>query len=1055
MKNIAPKYYTISLAVLLFFSGIVSADNSPQQYISKNITQKLVAQNPIQSLQKIHIVLTKWGYEPAEKILVKWQTFVSDPKILDNINFNDKSWMEYYQNFLWALIYFQKKEYRQAAKYFNQAEKKITNNKKIVYPLELLANFYYHLGMNQHALKQYQSAIRSLRQSLLYGQLVSSESFKYQIFYTLLEMIAVYDNLLSSVPGAKKATYALKAIEINSLLLELEKKYKVIEDDQELLHIHQKILQLVGILREERKSYSASKQKQYIVNYYQLALKSKNISFQENALQQYYKWAIAQKKTHSFFLFLQKLNTDQMQEESRFVVLKYRAMISFASGKYALAKHIGQKIQNEFASLFNQDQTLKYHHAIALLFNQQFKAARDILSKMILKQQNPQAKQKNEGIYADTSLSSLFFLKAMTCYLQQDFSCTQKILQKTLKKILQENAASPPNTKENKQAQKKTEPVLHIRTLLYLAIVHKIDKNHKQAQDFVHQAIKISRQNNLWQLRVWSYIVDYYFALQDRNYKKINFYFYRLPGYAKKEKIFKQYEWLFIWAKFVRYNKINEKDFASLLASIERYNMHEQWKTTVEVYVPNVLIEDMLTSVFDFYYKENKHLDLITATEFFRELRNQTVSQKQKFLLQKINPFFMYHALSNLLNFYNDQYKDYAKLNYQTRKRIQSESLVRKKKYFSEIDLAKQDLLLTSFQKIQKKIVQSFELLPSNHVILYYPVIGNKYYPIYIFKDGPQGMRDVAGIYESLGVDVQNYIKTLQNFNLKNYQETGNNLFKKLFARDIDFLLEKKISTIGIIGGRQLGSIPFAALVTNDQKFMVEKFSFFNLFQISDIGRLFSSSKNINAIQKLNKEKKMTALFQPELNDTMQDYDFTSTEVDLIKSRFDQIIMINKSDLNKKNIFQALNHSDIWHISLPVVWYKKEHQNNAFFILAVDGRRLTKITLDQLLLLKNTNIEFVFLSHVNWNFESSNYDIEDKKIYLHQIARAVGIKTYIHSLIQGNKDSFRNSATLISAFYIHLLKNKKPAHQALVEAQIRVKQRNAHPYFWANYLLTY
>jgi len=346
-------------------------------------------------------------------------------------------------------------------------------------------------------------------------------------------------------------------------------------------------------------------------------------------------------------------------------------------------------------------------------------------------------------------------------------------------------------------------------------------------------------------------------------------------------------------------------------------------------------------------------------------------------------------------------------------------------------------------ENITKNSCEKVDISKYQHTAILYPILLNE--RIELLLNLPDGIhqyfvktKDFK--FEKLEETVRKFRDSLQDLEYeKRFIKPARKLYDWLISPILPTLKENGIKTLIIVPDGPLRTIPMAALLNEEKKFLIQEFALATL-----------PSLNLTQVQAWNKEN--TNILLNGLSERTEQFpefpelSYVNNEIENIGNFYknnstrllNQTFSSNEVENNLKN-----QQYDIIHIAS----HSEFNRNPNRTFLLTYSEKLSMNRLEQFIAVKEQPLELLTLSAC----KTAEGD-ERAALGLAGVAIKAGAKSALASLWSVNDES---TMELITEFYDQLKNPKLSKSQALQNAQKKMinNKRFQHPYFWSAFLL--
>ena len=320
--------------------------------------------------------------------------------------------------------------------------------------------------------------------------------------------------------------------------------------------------------------------------------------------------------------------------------------------------------------------------------------------------------------------------------------------------------------------------------------------------------------------------------------------------------------------------------------------------------------------------------------------------------------------------------------------------------------------------------------LSAEETLLEYYFTGSDWYIFILTKDAITAQKlpasDLAGNIDALR-------KTITAHNSTSFNQHTQALYRQIFASFAPAIKTKKLI---IVPHGVLHYLPFAAL-SNGGEYLIDRFSI----------RILPSASVLSFLQAPAKKAKAGALIlgNPKLDNPKYDLKFAQDEALAIGKIIPNSNVLLRTDASKTNLQNLGNQYSVIHLAVHGVFDLDKPLNSAL-LLAADNNNDGLLRASDLYNL-SLDADLVTLSACETAL--GKVATGDDVVGFTRGFLYAGARSLISSLWQVDDQATRD---LMVNFYINLPKMSKD--EALRQAQLKVKNKYPHPYYWAAFLLT-
>ncbi len=319
---------------------------------------------------------------------------------------------------------------------------------------------------------------------------------------------------------------------------------------------------------------------------------------------------------------------------------------------------------------------------------------------------------------------------------------------------------------------------------------------------------------------------------------------------------------------------------------------------------------------------------------------------------------------------------------------------------------------------------------PDETLIEYY-YQGNDLYAFLLDRERLLALRLDA---TELSSQVQTLRKTLEATESPAWREPARALYARLWQP-----LEKMITTrnIIVVAHGALHYLPFAALQDAEGKFLLDRYSL----------RFLPSASVLKFLRPVlqNKDARLLALGNPDLDDPKLDLAFAEGEAKLVASLYPSSRVLLRRDASESNFKKAGGVFSRIHFASHGKFQADEPLKSGLY-LAKDADNDGILTVGELYSM-NLEADLVTLSACETGL--GKIASGDDVVGLARGFLYAGSRSIVASLWSVDDKA---TATLMQAFYANLASMNK--REALRQAQIKAREAFPHPFFWAAFQLT-
>ena len=285
-----------------------------------------------------------------------------------------------------------------------------------------------------------------------------------------------------------------------------------------------------------------------------------------------------------------------------------------------------------------------------------------------------------------------------------------------------------------------------------------------------------------------------------------------------------------------------------------------------------------------------------------------------------------------------------------------------------------------------------------------------------------------------LASQVQSLRKTLEDTESQAWQQSARGLYQRLWQP-----LEKLITSknVIVVAHGALHYLPFAALQDAEGKFLLDRHSL----------RFLPSASVLKFLRPVlqNKDGRLLALGNPDLDDPRLDLAFAEGEAKLVASLYPSSRVLVRKDASESNFKKAGSVFSRIHFASHGKFQADEPLKSGLY-LAKDADNDGVLTVGELYSM-NLEADLVTLSACETGLGKISNG--DDVVGLTRGFLYAGSRSIVASLWSVDDKA---TATLMQAFYANLASMNK--REALRQAQIKAREAFPHPFFWAAFQLT-
>lgn len=321
-------------------------------------------------------------------------------------------------------------------------------------------------------------------------------------------------------------------------------------------------------------------------------------------------------------------------------------------------------------------------------------------------------------------------------------------------------------------------------------------------------------------------------------------------------------------------------------------------------------------------------------------------------------------------------------------------------------------------------------LLQPDETLVEYYYQGDDLYAFVVKRDRVQGIK-LNGA--NLAREVEDFRKALEDPKSARVGELSRSLYGRLIQPVAAQVTTKRLL---IVGHGVLHYLPFTAL-SNDTGYLVDQYSI-RLLPSASVMQFLSGRRT-------QKAETMLAFGNPDMGDAHYDLKFAQDEVQAIAKDFPQAKVLVRQEATK-SAFQTLGPQFSYLHFATHGKFDPDVPLKSGLLLAKDTRSDGFLGLGDLYSMR-LNADLVTLSACETGL--GKVQNGDDVVGLTRGFLYAGSNTIVASLWQVDD---RATAELMVEFYQNLKKTDK--REALRQAQLTIKQRYPHPFYWAAFQLT-
>lgn len=635
----------------------------------------------------------------------------------------------------------------------------------------------------------------------------------------------------------------------------------------------------------------------------------------------------------------------------------------------------------------------------------------------------------------EISKSYLYYLLALSSFKNENFKEAKEYLV----------TAEKNNASDN----------LNFRISILKSFIYYLDNDQKN----VEATLKTIRfEKNFRSLYLFPQIqsqMELIYALPDKKRNQIQQHLNRAQ-YLNKKRPASFFDCLENLAKaklISRNQKLEIHYMDTALSSCFRNASMDNWNSIYFFPIPSSIIFKSLNFALENSWQRKKYGNFIVLAELLKRLQKRTFFQslsrkdleskktnyQQRIYFEQFQYFQLYKAnffASELLREKKSAIKIERKLKDDIKTNHQE--IVSKKAYIDELikEQKKDNQLFSSLKRLSGNLERLIHTIPSKEAWIYYHTIKNRLFRIAFF-DGKTDSKIISQDAAKTFALADKMIKNILDPNSTDYKATASQLFKSLLGNLTQNFAQQKTNRIAIMASEGLNFIPFASLLQKNGRFIIDNYE---TYYIQDLLAYLKSPE-----KKQSASWQLAAIYNPDLDNFSRDLDYTKTEIDLIQSLFAKKTLVEDDDATVEKTLKALDKNAVWHIALPG-YLDLRSPKRSFFYTATDNKGENRLFLHDLMKTNKMIRNIAIFSNLELNLaQNASLRSDTAKCYLSYVMKESGFQQYIISTRPSDKDI----AVFISAFYRKM--RRVSTGDALRQSQLRIKQRNEHPYYWANF----
>lgn len=322
-------------------------------------------------------------------------------------------------------------------------------------------------------------------------------------------------------------------------------------------------------------------------------------------------------------------------------------------------------------------------------------------------------------------------------------------------------------------------------------------------------------------------------------------------------------------------------------------------------------------------------------------------------------------------------------------------------------------------------------LVGADETLIEYYYQGKDLYAFLLDRERLQAVRLEA---PELAGEIQRLRKTLEATESQAWRAGARELYRRLWQP-----LEKLVTTrnIIVVAHGALHYLPFAALQDGEDKFLIDRYSLRFLPSASVLKYLRPAMRQ--------KDARLLALGNPDLNDPRLDLDFAEGEAKLVASLYPASRLLLRKDASESNFKKAGSVFSRIHFASHGKFHADEPLKSGLY-LAKDADNDGVLTVGELYSM-NLEADLVTLSACETGL--GKIASGDDVVGLTRGFLYAGSRSIVASLWSVDDKA---TAALMQAFHANLASMNK--REALRQAQLKARETFPHPFLWAAFQLT-
>jgi len=344
-------------------------------------------------------------------------------------------------------------------------------------------------------------------------------------------------------------------------------------------------------------------------------------------------------------------------------------------------------------------------------------------------------------------------------------------------------------------------------------------------------------------------------------------------------------------------------------------------------------------------------------------------------------------------------------------------------------EMAPETAALVTVQVPATAEIQS-RLKPDETLLEYYKTPGS--WHVFILTPSMITVKQLPA--NDLDKNIDDLRRTILLSSTKEYKPYAESLYRQLVLPAVAFIKTKKLI---IVGHGPLHYLPFGAL-SHESNFLIDRYSIRALPSASVLSFLQSRTNK-------TADRKALILGNPKLDDPKYDLAFAGDEAVALKKIFPDAKVLLRAEATASYLMQYGNRYPIIHLAAHGVFNQNEPLSSAL-LLAPDQNHDGRLRATDLY---NFTLDADLVTLSACETALGRVSTGDDVVGFTRGFLYAGARSLVASLWQVDDRATRD---LMVSFYSNLKENSKD--EALRLAQIKVKERYPHPYFWAAFVLT-